>query len=257
MSEAAPFCWYELMTSDLPAAEAFYGSVVGWTARDSGMPGFRYALLSMGGIDIAGAMALPPHLTAAGVPPHWLGYVRVEDVDAMLPRLVAAGGAVHKPAEDIPGVGRFAVVADPHGAAFCLFREAMPAPAAAALAPDAPGRVGWHELSAGDGPAAFDFYSRLFGWTKAEAMPMGDRGVYQLFSAGGDPIGGMLTKMPDCPQPFWLFYFNVESLDAALARAEAGGATVIVAPMEVPGGSWIAQCLDPQGAVFALVAPKR
>ena len=256
MSEAAPFCWYELMTTDLPAAEAFYGAVVGWAARDSGMPGFRYALLSIGGVDIAGAMALPPHLVAAGVPPHWLGYVRVEDVDAMLARLVAAGGAVHKPAEDIPGVGRFAVVADPHGAAFCLFREAAGQNSAPAAA-DAPGHIGWHELNAGDGPAAFDFYSGLFGWTKTEAMPMGELGVYQLFAAGGEAIGGMLTKMADCPMPFWLFYFNVPSLDAALDRVKAGGGRLIVEPMQVPGGSWIAQGFDPQGAIFALVAPTR
>ena len=254
--EAAPFCWYELMTGDLAAAEAFYSTVVGWSAKDSGMPGFRYSIFSTGETAIAGAMALPDELRTAGVPPHWIAYVRVEDVDAMLPRLVTAGGSVHKPAEDIPGVGRFAVVADPHGAAFCLFREAMDQ-ASAALPADAPGRIGWHELSAGDGPAAFAFYSGLFGWTKGEAMPMGEHGVYQLFATGGEPVGGMLTKMPDCPRPFWLLYFNVATLDAALDRVRAGGGTVIVEPMEVPGGSWIGQCLDPQGAMFALVAPKR
>ncbi|MDK9696416.1 MAG: VOC family protein [Siculibacillus sp.] len=256
MTDAAPFCWYELMTPDTAAAEAFYGSVIGWSAKDAGMPGLGYTIFSAGELPVAGVMALPDDLVAAGVPPHWTGYVRVEDVDAMLPRLTDAGGAIVKPAEDIPGVGRYAVVADLHGAVFCLFREAdveTPAP----VAPMTPGHVGWHELSAGDGPSAFAFYSGLFGWTAAEAMPMGELGVYQLFAAGGAPIGGMLTKMADCPKPFWLFYFNVPALDLALERVRAGGGSVILEPMEVPGGSWIGQCLDPRGAMFAVVAPAR
>jgi predicted enzyme related to lactoylglutathione lyase len=258
MTNVAPFCWYELMTTDLAAAESFYGSVVGWRAADSGMPGFHYSILSMGETAVAGAMALPEHLLAAGVPPHWIGYVRVEDVDAMLPRLVAAGGAVHKGAEDIPGVGRFAVVADPHGAAFCLFREASPPPAREAdTDPCPPGRVGWHELHAGDGEAAFAFYSALFGWTETERMDMGAMGVYRLFATGGPAVGGMMTRMPQTPRPFWLYYFGVEAIDAAIARIGAGGGTVINGPMEVPGGAWIVQAIDPQGAMFALVAPKR
>jgi predicted enzyme related to lactoylglutathione lyase len=262
MSEVAPFCWYELMTTDLPAATAFYSKVVGWAARDSGMPGFHYSLLSIGGTDIAGAMELPPHLAAAGVPPHWIGYVRVEDVDAMLPRLVAAGGAVHKPAEDIPGVGRFAVVADPHGASFCLFREAMPAPTGdpAACGPSGgypPGRVGWHELQAGDNEVAFAFYAALFGWSETERMDMGPMGFYRLFATGGEAVGGMMTKVPDCPRPFWLYYFGVEAIDAAIARLTAAGGKVAMGPMEVPGGAWVVQGFDPQGAMFALVAPNR
>jgi predicted enzyme related to lactoylglutathione lyase len=257
MSETpAPFCWYELMTSDLAAAETFYADVVGWKITDSGMPGFRYSILSAGETAVAGAMTLPPEAAAMGARPGWIGYIRVEDVDAHAARLTAAGGVVHKAPEDIPGVGRFAVVADLHGAAFCLFREAA-GQSSAPAAPDVPGHVGWRELNAGDGPAAFDFYSGLFGWTKTEAMPMGELGVYQLFAAGGEAIGGMLTKMADCPMPFWLFYFNVANLDAALDRVKAGGGTLIVEPMQVPGGSWIAQGFDPQGAMFALVAPQR
>ncbi len=257
MSEnPAPFCWYELMTTDLAAAEAFYADVVGWKVSDSGMPGFRYSILSAGETGVAGAMTLPPEAIAQGARPGWMGYVRVEDVDAHAARVTAAGGHIHKAPEDIPGVGRFSVAADLHGAVFCLFREAqaMPRPSSA---PDTAGHFGWHELHAGDGPAAFEFYAGLFGWTKTEAMPMGDLGVYQLFAAGGEAIGGMMTKMKDMPHPFWLYYVNVEAIDAAAARVVAGGGQVINGPMEVPGSMWIVQCLDPQGAMFAMVAPKR
>ena len=106
--------------------------------------------------------------------------------------------------------------------------------------------------------SAFAFYSKLFGWTKTEAMDMGEMGVYQLFATGGSTAaGGMMTKMPETPAPFWLFYFNVDSADAALKRVNDGGGKVINGPMEVPGPMWIVQALDPQGAMFAMVAPQR
>ena len=102
---------------------------------------------------------------------------------------------------------------------------------------------------------AFDFYAELFGWTKAEAMDMGAMGVYQIFAAGGAPIGGMMTKPPGVPVSFWNYYFQVDGIGAAMERLKAAGGTVINGPMEVPGGSWIVQGLDPQGAMFSLVSP--
>ena len=251
-----PFVWYELMTSDDEAATAFYSQVVGWQAADAGMPGMRYTLLSAGGAAIAGLMTLPQEASAAGARPGWVGYISVADVDAMATRLQAAGGKLYRPAEDIPGVGRFAVVADPHGASFNLFRghsdEQPPQPPMGT-----PGTVGWHELSAGNLDSAWTFYSGLFGWTQDSDMDMGEMGVYRLFAAGGSPIGGMMDKPPQVPAPGWLYYFNVEAIDAAMARVTAGGGQVLNGPMEVPGPMWTLQCLDPQGAAFALVAPKR
>ena len=171
-------------------------------------------------------------------------------------RVTAAGGAVHRAPADIPGIGRFAVVADPHGATIILFRGSSDQEPVAA-APGTPGHIGWHELQAGNGESAFAFYSGLFGWTKVEGIDMGAMGVYQIFAIGGAPVGGMMTKMPDTPAPFWLYYFNVDAIDAATARATDGGGKVINGPMQVPGGSWVVQCTDPQGAMFAMVGTKR
>ena len=215
----------------------------------------RYTLLSAGGAAIAGLMTLPQAARDAGARPGWVGYISVADVDATALRLQQAGGKLQRPPEDIPGVGRFAVVADPHGAGFCLFRgnEAEPPPQPAM---GTAGTVGWHELSAGELDSAWAFYSGLFGWTKDRALDMGAMGVYQLFAAGGDAIGGMMSKPPEVPQPGWLYYFNVDAIDAAMARVTAAGGQVLNGPMEVPGPMWILQCLDPQGAAFALVAPK-
>ena len=109
----------------------------------------------------------------------------------------------------------------------------------------------------GDLDSAWAFYSSLFGWTQNTTIDMGAMGEYQLFAAGGPAIGGMMSKPPEQPQPGWLYYFNVEAIDAAMARVTAAAGTVVNGPMEVPGGLWISQCLDPQGAAFAMVAPKR
>jgi predicted enzyme related to lactoylglutathione lyase len=205
---------------------------------------------------VAGLMRIPEAARAAGARPAWTGYIGVDDVDAYAARVKAAGGTIHHPCEDIPGVGRFAVVGDPQGAVFILFKGSTDEPPAP-LAPDAPGRVSWHELHAGDLDSAFAFYAGLFGWTKAEAVDMGPMGVYQTFATGGAPVGGMMTRTPQTPMPFWLYYFNVEAVDAAIARVNAGGGRVVNGPHQVPGGSWIAQCFDPQGAMFAIVGTKR
>jgi uncharacterized protein len=257
MSKArGKFVWYDVMTSDPKAAESFYANVIGWTAKDSGMPDGAYTLFSMGPAMVAGLMPIPPEAGAQGARPCWSGYIGVDDVDAYAARVTASGGAVHRAPQDIPGIGRFAVVADPHGATFILFHgtsDEAPVPAA----PGTPGHVGWHELHAGDGTSAFAFYAGLFGWTKAETVDMGAMGVYQTFATGGAPVGGMMTKTPQTSAPFWLYYFNVEAVDAAMARVTDAGGQIIHGPMQVPGGSWIAHCLDPQGAIFALVGGKR
>ena len=120
-----------------------------------------------------------------------------------------------------------------------------------------PGHFSWHELFAGELAGAFAFYADIFGWTRDQAIDMGPMGTYQLFATGGAATGGMMTKMPAMPSPFWLYYVNVDAIDAAVARVNKAGGSIVNGPHEVPGGSWIVQCLDPQRAMFALVAPKR
>ena len=141
------------------------------------------------------------------------------------------------------------------GAGFLLFKpKATDGPAPD---PEAAGHVGWRELHAGDGPSALDFYSGLFGWTKADAMDMGAMGKYLIFNTRSGQSGGIMTKSPDTPAPMWLYYFNVDAIDAAAERVKAAGGQIIVGPMEVPGDRWMVQGSDPQGAVFGLLAPKR
>lgn len=250
------FVWYDVMTSDTRAAANFYCSVLGWQARESGKPDGGYTVFSVGPTMVGGLMPIPDAARAAGVPPCWTGYIVVADVDADAARVTAAGGAIRRAPQDIPGFGRFAVAADPHGGVFILFRPDGEPPQTPP-APGTPGTVGWHELHAGDLDRDFAFYAGLFGWTRAEAVDMGAMGLYQTFATGGPAVGGMMTRMPQTPEPFWLYYFNVDALDAAMSRVTQGGGQIVNGPHQVPGGSWIAQCADPQGALFAIVAPQR
>jgi predicted enzyme related to lactoylglutathione lyase len=250
------FCWYELMTTDPDAAEAFYRKVVGWTTRDAGMSDRRYTILNAGDRGVGGLMPLPQAARDMGARPGWVGYIAVADADAMAARVKQAGGVVHRAPEDIPNVGRFAVVGDPQGAAFTLFQPG-PHEAPPPVAPGTQGHCGWHELYVDDVDAAFGFYAGLFGWEKGEAMDMGPMGVYQIFNIGGTMAGGMMKRPPNVPAAFWNYYFNVEAIDAAVQRVTAGGGTVVHGPTQVPGGSWVIQCFDPQGAMVSLVAPRR
>ena len=253
---AAKFVWYDVMTTDTKAAETFYKAIIGWTAADSGMPGTNYTLLSAGATMVGGLMPIPEDARKAGVKPAWMGYIGVDDVDAFAQKVKKAGGVIHKDPADIPGVGRFAVVADPHGAGFMLFKPNADQQAAPA-APGTLSHIGWHELYAANGDSAWAFYSELFGWTKAMAVDMGGMGTYQTFAAGDAPVGGMMTKPPHVSAPGWLFYFNVDAIDAAIERVKANDGEVLHGPMQVPGDSWIAQCRDPQGAMFAMVSRRK
>ena len=192
-----------------------------------------------------------------GVRPHWGGYIEVDDVDAYTAKIEAAGGKVHKAPGDIPNTGRFAVVADPAGAHFMIFKGA--APDARVRPPmGTPGFIDWNEQYGGDPADSMKWYTDLFGWTAAEAMDMGPAmGTYQIFHIAGVPSGGLMKKVPDMPMPMWLYYVAVDDIDAAQKLATDNGGVSLFGPMEVPGGMYIVQALDPQQALFAMVGPKK
>jgi predicted enzyme related to lactoylglutathione lyase len=249
------FVWYDHMTTDVEAAKEFYSSVTGWGLQDWDGGDSPYVMWTAEETPIGGVMELPAELRDRGVPPHWMAHVAVGDLDAVLQEVKTRGGAIHKPATEIPEVGRFAVVADPQGAALALFEpkeHPMPAPDRSR-----PGRIGWHELNTTDHASAWKFYSDLFGWKHTSSFDMGDMGDYFMFRHPEDgeenAMGGMsdVARHMNLP-PHWLYYVNVPDLDAALQQVSAGGGQVLNGPMEVPGGGRIAQCQDPQGGAFAL-----
>ena len=250
------FIWYELITTDPATAKAFYGDVVGWTSQAMPMPGGDYAIVQADGNGVGGVMEIPPEAKAMGVPPNWTGYIAVDDADAAAEKVKSLGGSVMRPPQDIPAVGRFAIVADPTGAVFAIMTPLPMDPPRPQVPRGTLGHCSWHELYAGDLEKALPFYVEMFGWKKDDAMDMGPMGKYQLFSNQDGQIGGMMTKPADFPAPAWVYYFQVGDIDAAKARIEARSGKVTNGPMEVPGGDWIVQGQDPQGAMFAVVGKK-
>jgi uncharacterized protein len=249
------FVWYEDMAKDPQAAIAFYSDVVGWKTQPFSEGGGDYTMWVGSQGPLGGVMKLPPQAEKMGAPPHWMAHVEVEDVDATAALVKRLGGKVHKEPEDIPTVGRFAVLADPQGAAFSVFR---PDAAMTLHDPSREGEFCWNELLTSDSAAAFKFYSEVFGWKILEEMDMGPMGKYRIFGVGEKRLGGMMTTAKGSMPPMWLFYTETRDLDAAIGRATKKGAKVMNGPMDVPGGGRIAQFLDPQGAAFALhQSPKK
>jgi len=245
------FVWYELMTTDLEAANAFYGEVVGWRTREASMPGSRYTLFTAGDVSAAGLIDLPQDAQMHGAAPQWVGYVSVDDVDAAAHHVKELDGTVYVPPTDIADVSRFSVVADPQMATFILVKW-RDAGRQLLIQSGALGHVGWHELLTIDWERAFAFYREIFGWQKA-AADAGPTGTYLQFSAEGQTIGGMFNKPATAPASFWLYYFNVADIGAALDRVRAGRGKILEGPNEIPGGGRVARCTDPQGAMFALI----
>lgn len=250
------FVWYELTTTDLDAAEAFYAAVMGWGTRDASVPGMPYTLLTTAEEPIAGAMELPPQARNMGAEPRWLGYVAVDDVDRTAERLKRLGGTVYVPPTDVPDVSRFSIVADPQGAMLALIKWQRENRGLPRAAPHTARRVGWHELLAADWRKVFAFYGELFGWQKAkiDVAVTGDH--HQTFACGDETIGGMANKPPAVREPFWLYYFNTDDIDVAVKRVSAVGGHVLEGPAQTPEGGLLARCADPQGAMFALTGQR-
>ncbi|TBW40909.1 VOC family protein [Siculibacillus lacustris] len=249
--------WYELMTTDAAAATTFYGPLLGWSvgpAMDVGGGADYRQITAPDGDHAGGILALTPEMVAGGARTGWIGYVAVDDVDAAVTTLTTAGGGVVMPAKDLPGVGRFALVADPEGVPFYVMRGSVEGHASRAFAADGPhpGHCAWNELSAIDQRRALAFYGTVFGWIQDGGMDMGPLGTY-AFLRHGSVIGAIMPKPEHRPAPGWTFYFRVPDIDAAAAHIGANGGQVFHGPVEVPGGDWIVNAVDPQGGAFALV----
>jgi predicted enzyme related to lactoylglutathione lyase len=116
--------WNELMTTDVAAAQPFYGALFGWETEDYPVEGMNYVMIKVGGAAVGGRMALPPE--CAGAPPAWGVYVTVADVDATARQVETLGGKILRPPADIPDGGRFCVRQDPQGATPCAIADRNP-----------------------------------------------------------------------------------------------------------------------------------
>jgi predicted enzyme related to lactoylglutathione lyase len=259
------FIWYELMTSDADNARDFYSAVVGWDIEQKSDAPMDYRMISASDGPVAGLMPLTAEMQSGGARPCWMGYILVDDVDKSAAAVTTAGGSIHMPPWEIPGIGRMAFVANPQGVMFYIMKPMPPADnpdgESTSFAATEPmvGHCAWNELSTTEPDAAKAFYGSLFGWVKDGEMDMGPLGKYEfLKDAGGRfGLGAVMPKMPEMPMPFWTYYFRVPDIDAAVATTTQKGGLIIQEPIEIPGGDFSMVGMDPQGAGFALVGARK
>jgi len=249
--EPGTFCWMELATTDAPAAKDFYGRLFGWSPEDTPIgPGMVYTMLRLRGKDVGALYGMPPEMSGAGVPPHWLSYVSVADVDEASEKARSLGGRLVREPMDVMDVGRTSVIADLRGATFALWQARKHAGAGLV---NEPGALCWNELLTDEAEVAQAFYSGLFGWT-ADTQSTGDA-PYTTFMNAEHPVAGMMQIQDEWGPvpPNWLPYFAVADCDGDVERARGVGARVLVGPLDIPHVGRFASFHDPQGAAFSII----
>ena len=219
------FCRFDLRTTDADAARAFYGAVLGH--------------------DRAVIWPLHEQARARGAQPHWLGHIAADDVDRTAEAFVARGAMRLGPTQTRDG-GQFAVLRDPGGAVVAV--ASLPLNASTGVA------AVWHVLHTNDAPRAATNYCALFDWALTDRVEIGAHGVFQQFAwATGGANAGAIADIAGRPEahPHWLFFFEVDALDPAIAAVRAAGG-VVVDSVTRPSGERVCVCDDPQGAAFGL-----
>ena len=246
------FSFADVMTTDVDGAKSFYSEFFGWSAQTTRAgTAEEYTLFSMDGAPVAGTFVQPPEQRDQGIPPNWVSYINVDDVDETSRLAREAGGSVVVEPRDVADAGRMSAILDTHGAGFCIWE---PRKHFGAGIVNEPGAMSWNELRSPDPKSVQNFYTLLFGWSYQET-DMGGGLAYVGVNVGGKLNGGMIPSQvmgPDVP-PHWGVYFAVEDTDEAVERAQGIGAKVLAPPMDVPMGSF-ASLADPQGAAFSILA---
>ena len=242
-SERGRFVWHDLMTPNIAGAQAFYSQAIGWKTQsweqDPSYSMFVAPSGPLGGLD-----------EWRDGSPHWRLYIATPDIDATVQQATRLGGGVITAPTPLPNGGKFAVLTDPQGATFGIYWSS------AGSGPEATpkhGEFSWHELATTDHRAAWNFYSALFGWDKLNEFDMGPQGIYLIFGRNGAQLGGMFDKGEmGRPGPgYWVGYVRVKDVHETAKKVKAARGSLVHGPAEVPGGDWIAQFMDPHGALFA------
>ena len=224
------FCRYDLRTTDADAARAFYTQVLGH--------------------DRARIWPLHEQAIARGARPHWLGRLGVENVERVAAAFVARGATRLGPAVATTE-GEFVVLRDAGGAVVSV----------GAPPPDADARVDvvWQVLNTNDSEQAAATYCELFAWELTDRIDLGAEGSFQQFTwdAGGASVGAIadIAARPGV-HPHWIFFFEVDALDVAIATVRAAGGLALD-PFSLPSGGRGCACDDAQGAAFGLRERRR
>lgn len=242
--------WHHLMSLDRARSEQFFTQLFGWTSSE-GIIGEEdgYLPLCFAGTPFGGFVRLDARHGASS---HWLIHVTCHDIDRLCQDALALGGVVIASPADIPGVGRFAVVADPEGAVFAPF---VPYAALSIPSGASPGAIAWADMQSDDQTAAAGFYSTLFD-LKTDVVMLGSDPTIVLES-GGVPVASIERRPPEIPAPCWLPYVRVADMRPAVDRAERLGGELVRPIEDVPGIGQIAWVDDPSGILFGLLRSER
>lgn len=245
------FSWFELATTDQAAAKSFYEGLLGWTSKDYPIgPEETYTIFYKDDRDAAAGYTMRADQRQQGVPPYWLVYVTVENVDEAAKKAKSLGATIVAEPFDVMDNGRMAVLLDPAGATLALWQ---PNKHPGVRITTDPGSFTWAELLTKDAAKSKDFYTKMFGWsTMAIPLPGGDE--YTVVSLGEKPVGGIYQLKADQPMPsIWGIYFEVNDCDKTIEAAKAKGATLCMGPHDMPNVGRFATLQDPQGAMFSVI----
>ncbi len=243
--------WIDLGSPDLEAAKAFYGDLFGWDTPAGPAEAGGYSVCELGGKTVAG---LGPKMNP-DFPTVWMSYVNVDDAEATTAKVSASGCTVFVPPMQVMDVGHMAIFADSAGAVLGLWQ---PGTHMGAQLANEPGAFCWNELitTALEGSKAF--YKAVFGWEAEDATTPEGAHAYTEWKLAGRSIGGMMAKTPDMPAempPNWGVYFAVADADAAVAKAQELGGSLLMGPTDIDPGRF-AVMADTQGAVFNVIKMK-
>ena len=240
------FVWFEHMSGDIPQARKFYEQLFGWHTEVMPMGDMRYPMIQNGEQGIGGFIERP----SATIPPHWVAYLSVTDVDKVHAAALAAGATQLMAPMDYGPVGRGSAIKDPTGAPFALWKSTEGDRPDEQQAPA--GTWCWNELWTPDEKKALAFYEGVFGYTH-DSMDMGPQGTYYLLKKDGISRGGLMRSVEPKAPPMWLPYVAVDDCDAQAAKAKTLGAQVVAGPQDIPNVGRFAVLVDPLGAAVAVI----
>ncbi len=242
------FVWHDMMTTDAERSARFYCSLFGWQFDERVMQGSVYRMILAGPGPIGGI------IEEKGIPfPNWLPYIAVDDVDTTAKKITANGGKVCVGPMEIPNTGRLAIVNDPLGAWFAIYKGNAESAGADPDQP-VPGRICWNELLSTDAEAAQRFYSAVFGW-QPQPKDMGPYGLYRIQMLGDKQAAGLMQNPQNGAPSAWLSYFLTMHLQGDTELAKSLGGTPLMENAPIPGLGAFSMLKDPTGAVFALFEP--
>lgn len=244
------FAWYDLMTVDEAATNAFYSGLFGWDFSAEPRPGDGYRMVAFEGNGLGGSLPWKTESGKSG----WMGYVQVSDLARQVETARELGARIFVESMEIPGVGRFAVLEDPTGASLYLF-DVVPEHWITETGYDrGAGNVIWNELITTDVATANAFYRAVAGW---ELTPMSsDPLAYTVAKVDGAPVAGLFQPGQPPANSAWIMSVSTDDTDATIELAKRLGGSVVHPATTVPGVGRTAWVADPTGGVIGLMQPE-